>query len=334
MFSWDAGAVFGEGQWLIGRRAGKYPLREGGTHPVRVDKGSGMADKPVDEDRIRELIGDAPGANADGDVVHEIAVRVRSPKAVDALAAAAVAAIEAERRPRRKFSGNERPPDIVIRRRRRSYVVLPIACAIAAFAWSRVLHRPPPVPSDPVELVTVLSPDAASAPALAPEWSAVRGVSDSLSERGRAVRVGGLLVELERAWVRADSTAPAFGDAIAALLADQPDGAEVGAIFAGGTADALLPSARHALAPLVRAAPMGIGGWLQAARVAAAGGDAGFFASTRSKKSLALLLQVPGVTSETHAERDRLDKLLHRRGRPNFAAVSGALDLLQRELAN
>lgn len=293
-----------------------------------------MANKPLEEDRLRELIGDAPPANADGDAVHEIALRVRSPQAVEALAAAAVAAIESERGPRRKYSANERPPDIVIRRRRTSYVLLMIVCAICGFVWSRVLHRPPPVPSDPVELVTVLSPAAAAGPALAPEWSAVRGVSDSLSERGRAMRVGALLVELERAWVRGDSSAQAPGDAIASLLADQPDGAEVGAIFAGGTAEARLPRARRALSPFVRAAPMGIGGWLQAARVATIAGDAGFFASTRSKESLTLLLEGPGGTPEAQAARDRLDKLLHRRGRPNFAAVADALALLQHALAN
>ncbi|MHB8838690.1 MAG: hypothetical protein ACYC7F_07030 [Gemmatimonadaceae bacterium] len=293
-----------------------------------------MADQPLDEDRLRELVGEAPDAHRDDDAVRELAVPLRSRQGVEALAAAAVAAIEAERGPRRKYSTNERPPDVVIGRRRTSYVVLAVVCVVAFFTWSRVLHRPRPVPSDPVELVTVLSPTAAAGPALAPEWSAVRGVSDSLSERGRAVRIGALLVEFERAWLRGDSTAPAPGDAIAALLADQPDGAEVGALFAGGTADARLPSARHALAPLVRAAPMGIGGWLQAARVAAGSGDAGFFASTRSRESLALLLEMPGVTPETQAARDRLDSLLRRRGRPNFAAVADALDLLQRELAN
>ncbi|MDP1861959.1 MAG: hypothetical protein Q8K82_25085, partial [Gemmatimonadaceae bacterium] len=226
------------------------------------------------------------------------------------------------------------PPDVVIRRKRTSYVVLAMVCAGAVFAWSRVLHRPPPVPSDPVELVTVLSPAAGASPALAPEWSVVRGVSDSLSERGRATRIGALLVEFERAWVRNDSSAQAAGDAIAALLANEPDGAEVGALFAGGPAEARLPSARHALAPHVRAAPMGVGGWLQAARVAAAAGDAGFFAGTQSKESLALLLDMPGVTPDVQAARDRLDTLLRRRGRPDFAAVSDALELLQRELAN
>ena len=293
-----------------------------------------MGDKPLDENQLRELIGDAPSA-ADGDgAVYDVAVAARSPKRVAALAAAAVAAIEAERRPRRKYSGTERPPDVVIRRKRTSYVVLAMACAVAVFAWSRVLHRPPPVPSDPVELVTVLSPAAAAGPALTPEWSLVRGVSDSLSERGRAVRVGALLVEFERAWIRNDSSAQMPGDAIAALLANEPDGAEVGALFADGPAEARLPSARLALTPLVRAAPMGVGGWLQAARVAAAAGDAGFFAGTRSRESLALLLDMPGVSPDVQAARDRLDRLLRRRGRPDFGVVSDALELLQRDLAN
>lgn len=271
---------------------------------------------------------------ADGDSVHEIAGPVRSPKAVEALAAAAVAAIEAERGPRRKYSTDERPPDVVIKRKHVSYVLLPVVCGIAFVVWSRVLHRPPPVPSDPVELAAALSPAAAASPALSPEWNVVRGVSDSLSERGRAVRVGALLVELERAWTRADSSAAVPGDGIAALLADQPDGAEVGALFAGGTAESRLPSARQSLAPFVRTAPMGVGAWLQAGRVASAARDAGFFASARSKESLALLLEMPGVSAEGQAARDRLDKLLHRRGRPNFAAVADALEFLQRELAN
>ncbi|MFA6166913.1 MAG: hypothetical protein WC700_09870 [Gemmatimonadaceae bacterium] len=130
-----------------------------------------MADRPLDEDRLRELIGDATPSSADGEAVHELAGPLRSPKTLDALAAAAAAAIEAERGPRRKYSTDERPPDVVIRRRRTSYVVLAIACAGAWFAWSRALHRPPPVPSDPVELVAVLSPAAAAGPALSPEWN-------------------------------------------------------------------------------------------------------------------------------------------------------------------
>lgn len=287
---------------------------------------------PLDDDHLRDLITDGTPAASDDGPVREIG----RASAVDAeaLARAAVAAIEAERGPKRKYSTDERPADVVIRRRRTSLVVLALLAVIAVFAWRRALHRPPPVPSDPVELVAVLSPAAAASPALAPDWDAVRGVSDSLSERGRAMRIGALLVELERAWVRNDSSTAAPGDAVAALLAEQPDGAEVGARFAGGTPDSRAPSARQALAPLVRAAPEGVGAWLQAARVAAAMGDAGFFASARSKESLQLLRETPGVSADVQTARNRLTELLSRRGRPDFAAVASVLELLQRELAN
>ena len=291
-----------------------------------------MPDKPLDVERLKELIVDPSAPRGEGEAVHEIAP-ARKKLSVEELAAAAVAEIEAERGPRRKYSTAERPV-LVIDRKRGSYVFLALALGIAAFVWFRVLHRPPPVASDPVELVAVLSPAAAASPAIAPEWSLVRGVSDSLSERGRAMRVGALLVEFERSWVRGDSSAQPIADAIAALLADQPDGSEAAALFGSGSDNARSPDARRALAPLVRAAPMGIGGWLQAARVAAAMGDAGFFASVKSRKTRAALLAMPGVTPEVQAARDRLDELLRRRGRPPFAVVADALELLQRELAN
>jgi hypothetical protein len=291
-----------------------------------------MANHPLDDERLRELITDGTPPVSDGDTIRDIGGAEK--QQLDALADAAVADIEAERGPKRKYSTDERPPDVVIRRRRTSYIALALVTSVAAFAWYRALHRPPPVPSDPVEFVAILSPQAASSPALPPEWDVVRGVSDSLTERGRAVRVGALLVEFERSWVRDDSSAQRSADAIAALLVDQPDGAEVAGIFASGNVEARLASTRRDLAPLVRVAPMGVGGWLQAARVAAALGDAGFFASARSKESLRLLLEIPSVTADVQTARDRLNELLSRRGRPDFAAVSGGLDLLQRELAN
>lgn len=292
-----------------------------------------MAGKPLDDEQLKDLITDGTPAVSDGDSVREIG-RVRTSQA-DALVQAAVAAIEAEHGPKRKYSSDERPPDVIIRARRSSLILLGLLLIVAGMVWKRALHRPPPVPSDPVELVAVLSPAAAGSSALTPEWDVVRGVSDSLSERGRAMRVGALLVELERAWVRNDSSTAAPGDAIAALLADLPDGgADVAAMFAGGAAESRAPSARLALAPFVRAAPEGVGAWLQAARIAAGLVDAGFFASARSKESLRLLLDMQGVSPDAQSARVRLQELLARRGRPDFAAVSSVLETLQRELAN
>lgn len=292
-----------------------------------------MGDKPLDLERLKELVGEPAAPAGDNEFVHEIAP-AGSPKSVEKLAAAAVAAIEADVGPRRKYSSAVRPPALEVNRKRTSYYLLALVTLVAAIVGYRTLHRPPPVPGDPVALVAVLSPAAAASAGLAPEWSATRGVSDSLSERGRAVRIGALLVEFERASARGDSTAQRWADAIAALLADQPDGIEAAAIFAGGGAVARLPDARHKLAPLVRAAPMAVGGWLQAARVASAAGDAGFFASVKSRESLAMLLAMRGVSPEVQAARDRLQQLLRRRGRPDFAVVADALELIQAELAN
>lgn len=292
-----------------------------------------MRKKPLDLERLKELVGE-PDAPADADeFVHEIAA-TGSRRSVRKLAATAVAAIEADVGPRRKYSSAVRPPLLEVNRRRTSYYLLALVTLVATIAWYRALHRPPPVPSDPISFVAVLSPAAATSVGLAPEWSVTRGVSDSLSERGRAVRIGSLLVEFERAAARRDSTAQRWADAIAALLTDQPDGVDVAAIFAVGGDAARTPDARHKLAPLVRAAPMAVGGWLQAARVAAAAGDAGFFASARSRQSLAALLAMPGVSAEVQAARNRLQQLLSRRGRPAFAVVADALQLIQSELAN
>lgn len=292
-----------------------------------------MRNKPLDLERLKELVGEPAEAVGDDEVVHEIAP-ARRPRSLDNLAAAAMTAIEADVGPRRKYSPAVRPPALEVNRKRTSYYLLALVTLVAAIVGYRLLHRPPPVPSDPIALVAVLSPAAAASAGLAPEWSVMRGVSDSLSERGRAVRVGALLVEFERATARGDSTAQRWADAIAALLVDQPDGVEVAAIFAGGGDAARAPDARHKLAPLVRAAPMAIGGWLQAARVASAAGDAGFFASARSREMLAMLLATPGVSPEVQTARDRLEQLLSRRGRPDFAVAADALQLIQSELAN
>ena len=292
-----------------------------------------MRDKPLDLERLKELVGEPAAPAGEDEFVHEIAP-ARSPTSVEKLAAAAVAAIEADVGPRRKYSSAVRPPALEVNRKRTSYYLLALVTLVAAIVGYRTLHRPPPVPSDPIALVAVLSAAAAASAGLAPEWSATRGVSDSLSERGRAMRIGALLVEFERASARDDSTAQRWADAIAALLADQPDGVEAAALFAGGGDAARLPDARHKLAPLVRAAPMAVGGWLQAARVASAAGDAGFFASMKSRESLAMLLAMPGVSPEVQVSRDRLRQLLSRRGRPNFAVVADALALIQAELAN
>ncbi len=291
-----------------------------------------MAEHELDPERLTHLVGGAEPAPAGRERVREIDAMRRS-RSTAQLVEDALLDIESGRR-KRKYSTDERPPDVNIRRSRAGVVVLGLLMVVAMFAWKRVLTPPPPpIPGDPVEVVAVLSPAARVSAPMPFEWSAARSDTGSLGERARAIRIGGLIVELERAAARNDSTAQPFADAIAALVAEVPEGAEVAGLFAT-VPDARLLSSRHALAPFARAAPMALGAWLQGARVAVAGGDAGFFASQRSRESLRLLLSMAAASPEVAAASDRLQTILHRRGLPDFAAAAGALDVLQRELAN
>jgi hypothetical protein len=286
-------------------------------------------DKPTwrEEEKLRHLVGghDAPRRTSG---TREI--RDSGRRSLAEIAELAVADIESNK-PRRKYSTDDRPPEVVIRRSRVGIVALGLLIVVAIFTWKKTLTPPPPpIPGDPVEIVAVLSPAARGSAALAPEWSTI---ASGLGERARAVRIGALIVEMERAVTRDDSTAHTHSEAISALLANTPDAAEVAGLFAT-LEDARQLTSRAALAPFARAAPMALGAWLQGARVAAAAGDAGFFASQRSRESVRLLLLLPNVSPEVQAARERLDAILLRRGRPDFAAAIGALEVLQRELAS
>ena len=293
-----------------------------------------MSDRPLDPERLKELIGEIDPLVDEVEVVHEIGASGKNAKSMEEIAAAAVAEIEKNTGPRRKYSTDERP-ELAPRRRWSSVLLAALVMTFSGVVGYRFFRPPSPVlPSDPIAFIGVLSAAAAAKPTVEPEWSVPRGASDSLSERGMAIRIGALLVEYERAAARGDSTAQVFGDAISALVTNVPDGIDVATIFAAGGADARSSTARHALAPLVRVAPMALGGWLQAARVAASAGDAGFFVSRESRAGLTQLLALRSPSPEVEAARDRLDTLLHRRGRPDFAAVADALETIQRELAN
>jgi hypothetical protein len=281
-----------------------------------------------EEEKLRHLVG-GHEPQAKQETAREIGA-VGGGKSMAEIAAAAIADIESDNA-RRKYSSDEGPGDVVVRRSRVGIVALGLLIVVGIFTWKRTLTPPPPpIPGDPVEVVAVLSPAARAAPALEPEWSLLAG---GLGESERAVRIGSLIVEMERAVARDDSTAHVHSDAIAALLAGVPDAVEVAGLFAT-LEDARLLTTRAALAPFARAAPMALGAWLQGARVASAAGDAGFFASRRSQESLRLLMLLPGVSPEVQTARERLDAILRRRGRPDFAAATGALEVLQRELAN
>ena len=293
-----------------------------------------MSDKPLDAD-LKALLDGIHAPDEAAEVVRDITAPRGAPKSLAEAAAAVADWTNTGPLQDRKYSTDVRPPLEAARRRASCYVLGVLAVAFVGIVGFRLTRKPPPIVlGDPIDFVAVLSPVAAGGPTVQPEWSIPRGASDSLTERGLSVRIGALLVEYERASARDDSSAQVFADAIAALVAAVPDGADAAAVFAAGGKEARAPEARRALAPYARAAPMALGGWVQAARVAASAADAGFFESRESKSGLAYLLALSGFTPEVETARDRLDTLLHRRGRPDFSAVGDALELIQRELAN
>jgi hypothetical protein len=289
-----------------------------------------------EEEKLRHLTGahDASGRPRRNSGAREIGGAL-SQKSMGELAAAALADIESNK-PRRKYSTDEAPPEVVIRRSRVKIVVLGVLVFVLVRVASTTLKPgPPPIPGDPVEVFAVLSPAAQAGVPVTPEWSSARaGEGGTLGERERAIRIGALIVEMERDVARSDSTmAQGHAEAIAAILSEVAEGSDAAGLFTN-LKEARALSSRHALAPFAREAPMALGAWIQGARVAALLGDAGFFASLRSRESMRLLLGMQGVTPEVQTARDLLDTILRRRGLPDFTAASGALEILQRELAN
>lgn len=123
-------------------------------------------------------------------------------------------------------------------------------------------------------------------------WSSVRGSEAPITPAARAVRLGALFTDLELAIRARDSAGTAaLAGAAAVLLADLPATGPAASAFRGiaaraadGVADGLtrLAVADAATTPLLDSAALAQGRWLEAARVAAARGDAAFFRNAAS----------------------------------------------------
>jgi hypothetical protein len=116
-----------------------------------------------------------------------------------------------------------------------------------------------------------------------PEWSAVRSSGAAVTDRGRAVRLGVLLVQYELAARQADSAAASRAAMIAALVEGIPGGSAA-AMRWKSVAGGALPQNEQARAvnanvawSLVDRDFVGLGVWLEAARSAAAANQAEWF---------------------------------------------------------
>jgi hypothetical protein len=170
-----------------------------------------------------------------------------------------------------------------------------------AFAWNRAR-------GDgylPTTYVATISGGAAPDGGVA--WSAFRGGTTALSDRAAGVRVGALLVDLEWRARHRDSTNVALLE-LAHVLAGVSGGRElsdsVGALPVSSIAS--VPSARaqafgHRAIGLVDRDAAGAGAYLEAARIATAGGDVEFFTMQSSSVVANAMKSAPNDSAATQA---------------------------------
>ena len=153
-------------------------------------------------------------------------------------------------------------------------------------------------------------------------WGVTRGGS-AVSDGARAARIGALLTDFE---LRSspDSTTRAIARELADLLADVPGGSSVAlefrAIADGNTPDATArrSAAGHAML-LADGAILRAAAWLEAARIASAGGDAAFFARFPGERALG---EVNPPEDTSAPERDAMSRL-RTAVRPSAGAFAG-----------
>ena len=206
--------------------------------------------------------------------------------------------------------------------------------AIAPWSWSR-LWRPA---ADPGEQLAVLLADAGSGLPRGWEgqpWSTMRGSSDGLAPRARAIRLGARLVDLELAARAGDRvTTGVTATDIAVLAEGLPAGGVVGALHrniarrAGEPASQLTPAladGRVAAARLAGEDLVRLGVWLEAARIAAARRNADFFRADHGRALLDVSTSDVGLGEPARQALDRVDAAMPASGAPEWGTLERAL---------
>lgn len=262
-----------------------------------------------------------------------------SDEAAEVLADAAALAGGAARSETPTGAGRGLPGSVVAR-------VLLAAAVLAVLLVPAVIVRTRTGGGDgPSRYVTLLG-SAATLPAAwngAP-WPRSRGAAPRADRGAMAVRLGARLVDLELALRAGDGRAAGLATEAAAMLEPVPAAQPTAALFraVARQADApdvdrasLLRTLRRGSASardLVGAEAVGLGGWVEAARVAAARHDAGFLRSGASRAALRRAAALARAESARGGLED-VRRLIGGRGPLPWTALSDALDRLLATLA-
>jgi hypothetical protein len=174
-----------------------------------------------------------------------------------------------------------------------------------------------------------------------PAWSEVRGPSDALSARARAVRIGARIVDLDLLARTGDPAATRVALQAAALLDAVPAGGVAASAFralADQDADAMSSDAFGQAVTFAEqvagVTEVRAGAWLEAARMAASVSDASFFERARIQAARRAISSLAGLSAPARAALDELDRLLVDAPAPDWPAIESALSALLRELAS
>ena len=166
-------------------------------------------------------------------------------------------------------------------------------------------------------------------------WSTMRGSSDGLAPRARAIRLGARLVDLELAARAGDRlTTGVTATDVAVLAEGLPAGGVVGAAHrdiarrAGEPATRLGPAlaaGRVAAAKLAGEDLVALGAWLEAARIAAARRNADYFRASHGRALLARGASDVGLGDHARQALRRVDAVVPTDGVPEWDALERAL---------
>jgi hypothetical protein len=192
---------------------------------------------------------------------------------------------------------------------------LALAALLAGVTLTTLLWPRPDEAPAPRQAVALLSDRGAGFPAEWDDnpWSSTRGLGDPLRREALAARIGARLVDLEVA-VRADDAGRKgdFAAELAALLDEVPAAGDSGDLARsvgarrGEEALALLEQVQQA-AVVAGAEDVARGAWAEAARLAAARGDAVFFRAAATRR---LLARAAGDGSLQSAAREAAARIL------------------------
>ena len=212
--------------------------------------------------------------------------------------------------------------------------------ALAPWLWTRLR---PSAPDEPGRFVALLAARSAGLPAGLEDspWGSVRGADEPLTADARAVRLGARLVDLELAVQRGDTVAARVAADVSALLEGIPAAGPVSAMYrdigqrAGAAPrdlEPLLAEAGSAAAKLAGPDLVRLGAWVEAARIAAAAHDAGFFGARQSRATLADAGTLAGLTEPARAALGRVQATVAAEHAPDWSALGRDLTELLRML--